>query len=318
MKLIITIDTEEDNWADYSPTGYTLENIQRIPVLQELFDEFRVKPTYLITYPAAVDEKAIRILKRIVKQDQCEIGTHCHPWNTPPFDEKTTLRNSMLCNLPVDLQYKKISNLHHTIQKNFDIQPVSFRSGRWGYSKDVAQILYKLGYKIDTSVMPYTDWSHDQGPDFSNLSPEPFRFSVENIFHESSNGHMMEIPATVGFLQQYFTLSNNIFKILSKKPINKMRMIGLLHKLRVINKVWLSPENSDSKTMIMLTKRMMQNNNKIVNMFFHSASLKAGFTPYVKTGEDEQRFLKTIKEFLVFARDEGIESIKLKDSLRLL
>jgi len=318
MKLIITIDTEEDNWADYSPTGYTLENIQRIPVLQELFDEFRVKPTYLITYPAAVDEKAIRILKGIVKRGQCEIGTHCHPWNTPPFEEKTSSKNSMLCNLPVDLQYKKIRHLHHTILKNYDIEPVSFRNGRWSYNKDIAENLYKLGYKVDTSILPYTDWRNYHGTDFSNISPHPFKFSMDDIFRESSNGDMAEIPATVGFLQQNFILSNSIWKMLNKKPFKRVKLVGLFSRLNLLNKVWLSPELSDGKTMIKLAQSMERNNYTIINMFFHSSSLKAGLTPYIKTKDDERKFLQTIREFLTFARDNGIDSIKLRDSPGLL
>lgn len=42
MKLVVTIDTEEDTWGKYLPDGYTLENIRRIPALQDLFDEFSV------------------------------------------------------------------------------------------------------------------------------------------------------------------------------------------------------------------------------------------------------------------------------------
>ena len=67
MKLIITIDTEEDNWGDYSRKDFTLKNIERIPALQQLFDDFNVRPTYLINYPVAADKMAISIFKKIFK-----------------------------------------------------------------------------------------------------------------------------------------------------------------------------------------------------------------------------------------------------------
>jgi len=185
MKLIITIDTEEDGWEDYNPTGNTVSNISQIPLLQELFDEFNVKPTYLITHPVATDEKAVSILKGIMETGRCEIGSHCHPWNTPPFEEDNNGKNSMLCNLPSELQYKKMSSLHNTITENFGIEPVSFRSGRWGYGRDVAANLQRLGYRIDTSIIAYTDWTDSHGPDFSEIPPEPFRFSIEDIYRES-------------------------------------------------------------------------------------------------------------------------------------
>ncbi|HTG02435.1 MAG TPA: hypothetical protein VK654_17770, partial [Nitrospirota bacterium] len=74
MKLVITIDTEEDNWGSYDSQEYTLENIKNIPVLQELFDRFGVKPTYLITYPVAMHGGSLAILKEIKDSNRCEIG----------------------------------------------------------------------------------------------------------------------------------------------------------------------------------------------------------------------------------------------------
>ena len=242
MKLIITIDTEEDNWGDYNCKGHTLKNIERIPLLQQLFDDFNVKPTYLISYPVATDKRAVSIFKKIVGEDKCEIGTHCHPWNTPPFEEERTEYNSMLCNLPADLQFRKIKYLHDTIRNNSGVEPVSFRAGRWGYNQNVAKNLYKLGYKIDTSVTPFTNWREDHGPEFTNLSPRPFRFSSEDIFHESEGGEMLEVPVTIGFLQRNFTLCNSILQLTVQRPVSYLRIPGIFHKLNLINKVWLCPE----------------------------------------------------------------------------
>jgi len=317
VKLIITIDTEEDNWTDYSRTEYTTENIKRITHLQQLFDDFNVKPTYLIDYPVATDDNAIIILKKIFENGKCEIGTHCHPWNTPPFEEEINEKNSMMCNLPAEMQYRKISFLHQTIKKHFNVEPISFRCGRWGYNQDVGRNLCKLGYKIDTSITPYTDWTDYYGPDFSNFSPGPFRFSIKDIFMKSSNGHMIEVPATIGFLQYNFKLCNRVLQILRHKPVNRLRLVGIFYRLNLLNKVWLSPEVEDSKRMIKLTRSMIRNKFKVINMSFHSPSLMHGLTPFVNTKDEEKRFFARIKEFLIYAKDTGIESIKLSDSLNL-
>ncbi|MFZ3137482.1 MAG: polysaccharide deacetylase family protein [Thermodesulfovibrionales bacterium] len=317
MKLVITIDTEEDNWGDFSPTDYTLENISRIPILQEIFDKFQVKPTYLLTFPVANDDKSVSILKPILDDGRCEIGTHCHPWNTPPLEEIISDRNSMLCNLPEDLQFRKIKLLHETIVKNFSIKPVSFRSGRWGYNGSVARNLHKLGYKVDTSVISFTNWTREFGPDFSEIDPRAFRFSLDNIYNESNSGALMEVPATVGYLQRNFELSNFLLKLIKRGSIRKLRLVGILNKLNILNKVWLSPENSDSKTMIELTMQMMNNKYKLINMFFHSTSLKAGKSPYVRSENDEVRFTDCIKDFLSFTRDVGIEPVTLSDLVTL-
>jgi hypothetical protein len=84
-----------------------------------------------------------------------------------------------------------------------------------------------------------------------------------------------------------------------------------------LNKVWLSPENSDSKTMIELARRMMINKYKCINMFFHSTSLKAGQSPYVTTVNDEVRFMARIKDFLSFTQEAGIKTVILSDLVTL-
>jgi hypothetical protein len=318
LKLVITIDTEEDNWGEYRTSSWGTRNIENIPRLQDLFDGFNVHPTYLITYPVTTDEKSLAILSKIFNEGRCEIGTHCHPWNTLPLEEEKTERNSMLCNLASDLQYRKLSLLHETIKKNLGVTPVSFRAGRWGYSKDVAKNIYELGYRIDTSISPYTDWTCYNGPDFTDMSPKPYRFSIENIFRESSSGPMVEIPATVGFLQQNFMLSNTLLKILSRTPVNKLRLVGILYRLRLLNKVWLSPELSDAKSMIRLTQRMLKKNYRLLNMSFHSTSLRAGLSPFVRTKDDERAFLQRIGDYLAFTRDSGIGSATLSDTAALI
>jgi len=316
MKLIITIDTEGDNWSEYKETKFSLENIEKILPLQDLFDNFDAKPTYLITYPVATNDRAISILTKILKEGRCEIGSHCHPWSTPPFDEEKTVQNSMLCNLPCELQYRKLSSLHNAIIKNFEITPVSFRAGRWGYNKNVALNLCRLGYKIDTSITPYVDWKYCYGPDFSDTSPKAFRSYYENNFTGSDNNSLIEIPVTIGFLQQDFTFCNYILKTIKRTFLVKLKTGGILSKLHIVNKIWLTPEAYDSKDMIKLTKVMMKRGCDFINMTFHSPSLKAGLTPFVRTTEDEKKFFRRIKEFLTFTRDNGIESIRLSDILK--
>src|SRR3990170_3468198 len=308
MKLIVTIDTEEDNWGSYDPTGNTVENIGYIREIQELFDKYNVKPTYLLTYPVATDDNSVSLLRGVMERGGCEIGTHCHPWNTPPFKEQTSPENSMLCNLPSNLQYEKIRNLHETIRGRFDITPLSLRCGRWGLNEQVLINLTRLGYKIDTSVTPYTDWTAYYGPDMSRYTPLPFKFTngKDNLDHP-----LLEIPATVGFLQSNFAASNLIFDMAGLFPFRSFRIRGILDMLKMVNKVWLSPEQSDGKAMIALGKRMLKNKYQYLNMVFHSSTLKSGLTPFVKTRDDERKFLRRIEDFLIFSSDTGIESIKL-------
>src|SRR5215510_14611103 len=115
MYLTVTIDTEEDNWGEFARDSFTVENISRIPRLHELFMRRGVRPTYLVSYPVVTDPKSVDILGGYRNAGQCEIGTHPHPWNTPPVVDERNQINSYMCNLPAALQNRKIQTLTDTI-----------------------------------------------------------------------------------------------------------------------------------------------------------------------------------------------------------
>jgi hypothetical protein len=142
----------------------------------------------------------------------------------------------------------------------------------------------------------------------------PFRIWSERLINQSPNGHLLEVPATIGFLQRNFAVAGFLHRTLSRKPAKHLRLIGILSRLRLLNRVWLSPEISDSEKMIDLTRSMIANRARVINMVFHSSSLKEGLTPFTRNKEDERQFIQRIRKFLIFARESGIESIKLSET----
>jgi peptidoglycan/xylan/chitin deacetylase (PgdA/CDA1 family) len=320
MKLIVTIDTEEDNWGDYRPDGHTLRNIERVPELQQLFDEFAVRPTYLISYPVAADDRSVFLLKGIQKRGGCEIGTHCHPWNTPPFKEENSEKNSMLCNLPALLQHQKIEALHNLIERRFGTAPTSFRSGRWGYSQEVARALQVLNYKVDSSITPYHSWRDYYGPDYTEVGPEPYLFSPDHLYRAVNRDEsgLVEVPATIGYLRTDFDRNNRILKVVTSKQVKWLHLSGVLSRLCLVNKVWLCPERSGVGEMIDLARMMRRKGFPALNLFFHSPTLQAGCTPYAQTRDDVRRFVAKIRAFLVFAREAEIASSTLSEAADLI
>lgn len=316
IRLVVSIDTEEDNWGQYKPSGYTVENILKIPALQSVFDEFDIKPTYLISYPVVTDKRALSIFKTIIARNRCEIGMHCHPWNTPPFEEENTRKNSMLCNLPADLQFKKLSNLHHCIISNLGVIPISFRAGRWGFSSKVAKNLLTLGYKVDTSVFSFSNLTDKGGPDYSMIASLPYLLNPDDIYSPVDSGQMLEVPITVGYLQKNFDMCNRISKIAGHKVLNSFKIKGILQRLNLLNKIYLSPEVNSGAEMIALTENLAKKGYTVINLYFHSTTLKQGLTPFVKTEEEELNFIMRLREFFQFTREAGIESVYLSDLLK--
>jgi hypothetical protein len=310
--LTITIDTEEDNWGEYDRPLFSVENIQRVPGLQEVFAAYGVRPTYLITYPVATSRPGIEILGQYRADGLCEIGTHLHPWNTPPIEEERTAANSFVNHLPASLQFRKLTTLHETIAANFGVTPTSFRSGRWGFSDDVARHLIRLGYRVDTSISPAIDWREYGGPDYSRSSPEPFVYRLDAL-NESSGGSLLEVPATVDFLQAPRHLASAAYRSIKSRVPFGGKVLAALDRLGALNRVSISPELDDAPRMIRLTKVLLERGAKIINMFFHSPTLLERCSPYVRTPADASAFLARIERFLAFAQSAGLRSITMSE-----
>jgi hypothetical protein len=305
IKVIITIDTEEDTWDHYSAEKNPVANIQQIPSLQHLFDRYGAKPTYLVNYPVATDPQSVSIINKLLENNSSEIGAHCHPWNTPPFREPIGKVNSMICNLPPNLQYEKLYSLTEAIKEAFGTKPISFRAGRWGFGPETAVAIDKLGYRIDTSISPTMDWRAHGGPDFSFAPFNCYRFNCDNILSPVNQGRLLEIPPTVGFLQRNFRRCTAIRKIFEKPFSQRLHILGILERTGLLNRRWLSPELSSSKDLIRLTESFIEEEHSFLNMSFHSTSLLPGRSPFVKTEADLSNFLNRIETFLKYSVSKG-------------
>jgi len=311
VKLFITIDTEEDTWNKYSFDHNPVENVSRLPIIQDIFDRYGAMPTYLVNWPVVADNNARHILAEILAKGRCEIGTHCHPWNTPPFEEKINTYNSQICNLPYELIIKKIETLHKAIVKHFKITPVCFRAGRWGFGSEVARSIHNLGYRVDTSITPFVDWTNDWGHDFSEASTYTYWFDPDDILREKEGGCLLEVPPTIGFYQKNFKLCNSVRKWILKKPLSRYHVLGILDRLRILNFRWLSPEFSSGSDMIRLSKTFIQSGHDFLNLTFHSTSLLPGKSPFIHNQKQLETFFYDVEMFLEFAVNRGMTFLPL-------
>lgn len=306
--LTVTIDTEEDNWGEFTRSSYTVENVRRVPRLQQLLVRHGIRPTYLVSYPIAASKEGACILGGYLKDGMCEIGAHPHPCNTPPFEEERTEINSYICNLPPDLQFRKIEALTYTIQSKFGTRPTSYRSGRWGFGDEVAKNLMRLGYTVDTSVFP--EWNWHPGPDFRAYSHEPFVYTMDS----SSNGRpsLLEIPVTVDYLQSPRALATTTYHAIDALPLGPT-VLAALRRLRALNRVCLSPEMADAEEMIRLATTLTLRGTHVLNLFFHTPTLLEGCSPFTRTSADVEAFLRKIDQFLAFAMSAGFTPVTVSE-----
>ena len=314
-KVFITIDTEEDNWASFKETVGTVENILALPRLQSLFNKYGAVPTYLINYPVASQQQSIEVLSSFLNEGVCEIGTHCHPWNTPPIEEDLNARNSMMCNLSYELLIKKMSYLHKTIEENFHIKPITFRAGRWAFNENVARCLSELGYLVDTSMTPFIDWTSYHGPNFRRSSTKPFYFKMNNLEVHDKCGELLEVPPTIGYFQKNFKMCDYVKNMINESKLSKLRLLGILDRLHLLNFHWLSPEFSNGEEMVKLSKSFVGSGHKFLNMSFHSTSLLPGKSPFVRDDHELIAFLDNIEMFLQYAVKNNFEFLPLSKAV---
>lgn len=218
----------------------------------------------------------------------------------------------MLSNLDAALQSRKLEALHMKIVENFGFEPVTFRSGRWGFDRTVARTIHRMGYKVDTSVSPYSNWETYHGPDFSESTPRPYEIRLDD--GGKPDARIFEVPATIAFLQDDYDRCNRRMKAISGGALRRFRLLGILDRLKLLNKVCLSPEPDTAESMIGLAESMKRNGYKVLNLFFHSTSLKHGLNHFTKTEEEAAELMARIGRFLEYAAHSGIRPIKLSES----
>ena len=317
VKVFITIDTEEDDWGDFRTHGHGTENIAQIPLVQEIFDRYGAIPTYLVSHAVATDERAVRTLKGILHRGRCEIGAHCHPWNTPPFGDGDSLPGSMLSALKPETVAPKIQTLHNVICDAFGFSPISFRAGRWALGPYVAKGIMELGYKVDTSVTPFINWARDGGPDFSTAPTQAYRFDPESVMVPKKTGRLLQLPATIGFYQRPFELCASLRNTIAESFLSRFHVLGALDRMKLLNLRWLSPETSSAEEMVRLSKTLISRGCNYLNLSFHSTSLLPGKSPFVKDQSDLSEFIMNIERFLRFTANEQMVFSALSDGEKL-
>lgn len=316
MKLIVTVDTEEEfRWSEkFDRNNTATKNIKKLQLIDEIFSRYRVRPTYLIDYPVACDKDSVKILRDYYENGKCEIGAHLHTWVTPPFEEDVNNKNSYANNLPYELVRKKIVCLHEAILQAFGVEPVSFKSGRYGFDTKVARAMHSLDYKVDTSITPFISHETGGGPDFRGAGNKAYFFSHENILKEDKNGNILEVPMSVGFTRADMEFWRRIFNLLEALLLRNIPVKGILSKLGIVEKVNISPEGEKIDSIIKMLKIFIESGYEFINLNFHSSSLLEGYTPYVQNREDLRKFLETIETTLKYLVEQaGAEPLTLSE-----
>jgi hypothetical protein len=297
--LVVSIDTEEDNWHR-SRDNVTLENIGELPRLASLFDRLGVRPTYFTTYQVAVDRRAAEVMREVCDGGRGEIGAHLHPWNTPPLREAFVPRNSMLNNLPAELQLAKIRQLTTSLESAFDRTPTAFRAGRYGLGSETVRALLCCGYRVDSSVSPFLNLeTFDHGPNFVGAPIVPYRLGPDrDVRQPTPDGALLEIPLSLGFNRVPFRLWDPVRRTLEGAPFRWFRLAGLAHRTGLLKRIDLSPELASLADMLTVSRRLLEEGVPYLHVSWHSPTLTPGLSPYAATRADVERLYASVEQYV--------------------
>ena len=292
--LLVVVDTEEEfDWSQpFARNNTGTSSIQFQWRAQEVFDRHGVKPTYLVDYPVATDSAAVASLGRLHEEERCQIGAHLHPWVNPPHDEVVCAINSYPGNLAPELERTKLKRLSEAIELAFGLRPTLYKAGRYGFGPATASTLEALGYEIDLSIVPHSTFAEDGGPDFFGLPDRPFWFGT--------NGTLLEIPLSRGFVGLARRYGAGLFRLLSAPVPQRLHALGVAARSRVLERFTLTPEGFLFGHQRRLVEALLQAGHRIFSLTYHSPSLVPGNTPYVRSELDLSAFLETLDRFVSF------------------
>lgn len=280
QRFILTVDAEEEfDWTQpLDRTGFGLNHVSRLAKFQEFCEAQGVVPLYLIDYPLATSEMAGDILRGPIAAGRAEIGVQLHPWVNPPFDEEVNEFNSFSGNLPEPLERAKFTMLRDAIEKNFDAAPLAYRAGRYGVGPNTVPILKDCGIAVDTSARSRFDYSATGGANFRDLPVSPWWVDAER--------RLMEMPLTTVFWGPLRKQGHWLYPRMWRIP----RLRGALARIGLLERIPLTPEGVTAKEALRGIDIAIDDGLPILVFSFHSPSLASGFTPYVRSEEDLDKF----------------------------
>jgi len=272
------------------------ENIYALPRLHALFARHGVRPTYVITHPVATDPRSAEVLRELKAGGDCEIGAHHHAWETPPCTPEDVKRHPYASSLPRAQFEQQLSALTDAIHRAVGERPISYRSGRFGFSASHVNALERLGYRIESSIAPLFYEGHKNGPDFVDAPLRPYFLAYDQATAPGTS-QLLEVPVSAGLNRR---LPRRLQFLYARAPRNYTTK-RVLRKLGIAYVRWLRPSYSSLDDMTALATDLARTGEPVLNLLFHSSEAIVGGSPYNRTDAELKGFCERLERFFEFA-----------------
>jgi len=275
-RLYVVVDTEaEFDWS--KPFARHLVSVSNVAAQeggQAVLERHGVRPIYVIDYPVATQPDAIEALGAIHRRGACEIGAHLHPWTNPPFTEAVSALNSYPGNLSPEVEEAKLVNLLDAIERSFGFRPLFYKAGRYGIGPNTLALIGRHGIQVDFSILPGIDLRSEGGPDLRALRAVPY---------VAGDPPVVSVPMSRGHTGPLAPLGVKMNRVFGNKLARALRLRGVASRLGAFRTASLTPEGVSTQDLTRLATALVRSGHKTLVMHYHSPSLAAGHTPYVRT-----------------------------------
>src|SRR3954451_16759450 len=282
--LVVVVDTEaEFDWiASGSRRAAGVTAVKALQLVPPIFEKYNVRPTFVLEYPVSTIPEGYEVIRDFHLDGFCEVGAHLQPWDTPPFVEEITDRNSYPGNLAPEIEREKLVRLTAAITENVGVRPRIYKAGRYGFGLATPGILAELGYEIDASVLPGTDLRRQSGPDFSQCPAHPYWFGTDPA--------LLELPLSIGYTGAIARFPAAARTLATHPVLKTFHVPGILSHLGLLDRIVLTPEGITFEEQRRLTRAMLRRGYRVFSLTYHSPSLAPGNTPYVQDAVELRLF----------------------------
>jgi hypothetical protein len=193
----------------------------------------------------------------------------------------------------------QLASLTGAIERAVGRRPVSYRSGRFGFSADHVAGLEQLGYLVESSVAPLFNEQHKGGPEFVEAPLTPYFLAYDSATRPGSSD-VLEVPVSAALDRRLPKALQHAYAR-APRPYTTRRVLRALRLLRLR---WLRPSYSSLDDMISLARDLARAEEPVLNLLFHSSEAIVGGSPYNRTQGELDAFCERLDRFLVFATRE--------------
>jgi hypothetical protein len=303
--LCVSIDTECDKgagWRVEKPLGFAGIHEGVGARLAPLFRKYSAKATYLLS-PEVIRDEACRDLFARLKPE-AELGTHLHGELAEPDAFVPDVTSAFQRDYSETEERKKLESLTRDFENAFGEKPKSFRAGRFGIGRHTIPILESLGYAVESSVAPFTEWSGAGAPglDFRGAPTQPYHPDPHDAKTRGTSA-IWEVPLTI-----------------RPRALSRMPVVG-----RFVEPAWLRPTHGSGDALVSLAREECAEAEArapgrpiVLCAMFHNVEVVPGKSPYAKNEREARAILSRLETLLSFCEREGIAMIGLADAAAIL